>query len=187
MMDEKRVKDLMVPLDRYGLVSKDATLFEAVQVLQEAQKRRDRRSQPFRAVLIVDENKKIIGKLGELAFLKALEPKHNVLGDVSKLSSAGVSEQIISTVMSHYQFFQDKLSNLCYRARDIRVRDVMHPITESIDENALLCEAITKIIMWDTLSVLVSAKGEIVGLLRISDICQEVALQMKALSMENNK
>ncbi len=186
-MGEKRVKDLMVPLDRYGLISQDATLLEAIQILQEAQKKRDRRRQPFRAVLIIDENKKVIGKLGELAFLKALEPKRNVLGDVSKLSSAGVSDQIINTVMSHYQFFQDKLSNLCFRARDIKVKDVMHPITESIDENAPLCEAISKIILWDTLSVIVTRKGEIVGLLRISDICQEVAEQMKSLSLENNE
>ncbi len=185
-MDEKCVKDLMVPLDRYGLVSQDATLFEAIQILQEAQKKRDRRRQPFRAVLIIDENKKVVGKLGELAFLKALEPKRNILGDVGKLSSAGVSEQIISTVMNHFQFFQDKLSNLCFRARDIKVRDVMHPITESIDENAPLTEAISKIILWDTLSVLVTRTGEIVGLLRISDICQEIAGHMKALSQKNN-
>jgi len=185
-MNEKRVKDLMVPLDRYGLVSQDATLFEAIQVLQEAQKKRDRRRQPFRAVLIIDENKKVVGKLGELAFLKALEPKRNVLGDISKLSSAGVSEQVINTVLSHYQFFQDKLSNLCFQARDIKVKDVMHPITESIDENAPLCEAISKIIMWNTLSVLVTRKNEIAGLLRISDICQEVAEQMKTLSSDNN-
>ncbi len=185
-MDEKRVKDLMVPIDRYGLVSQDATLLEAIQVLQKAQKKWDRRRQPFRAVLIIDENKKVVGKLGERAFLKALEPKRNALGDVSKLSSAGVSNQIINTVMNHYQFFQDKLSNLCYQARDIKVKDVMHPIAESIDENATLCEAITKIIMWDTLSVLVTRASEIVGLLRISDICQEVAEQMKALSLENN-
>jgi len=186
-MDEKRVKDLMVPLDRYGLVSQDATLLEAIQVLQEAQKKRDRNRQPFRAVLIIDGNKKVVGKLGELAFLKALEPKRNVLGDISKLAGAGVSEQIISTVMSHYQFFQDKLSNLCFRARDIKVKDVMHPTTESIDENASLSEAISKIILWDTLSVLVTRGGEIVGLLRISDICQEIAGQMKALSLENNE
>lgn len=186
-MDEKRVKDLMVPLDQYGLVSQDATLLEAIQVLQEAQKKRDRGRQPFRAVLIIDDNKKVIGKLGELAFLKALEPKRTVLGDIRKLSSAGVSEQILDTVMSHYQFFQDKLSNLCFRARDIKVKDVMHPVTESIDENTSLCEAISKIILWDTLSVLVTRKGEMVGLLRISDICQEVAEQMKALSLEGQE
>ncbi len=186
-MDEKRVKDLMVPLDQYGLVSQNATLLEAILILEEAQGKRDRGRQPFRAVLVIDENKKVIGKLGELAFLKALEPKRNALGDVGKLSRAGVSDHIINTVMNHYQFFQDKLSDLCYRARDTKVKNVMHPIDECIDEEAPLCEAITKFIMWDTLSVLVSRKGEIVGLLRIPDICQEIAEHMKALSKENDE
>ncbi len=185
-MDEKRVKDLMVPLDRYGLVSQDATLLEAIQILRETQKKRNRSRQPFRAVLIIDENKKVIGKLGEIAFLKALETKHEALGEACELSRAGVSEQILNPILSYYQLFQDKLSNLCFQARDIKVGDVVHPFPGSIDENALLCEAILKIVMWDTLSVLVTRKGEIVGLLRISDICQEVAEQMKALSQENN-
>jgi signal-transduction protein with cAMP-binding, CBS, and nucleotidyltransferase domain len=186
MKEEKRVRDLMVPLDKYGLVSQNATLLEAVTVLQEAQKRRERGRQPFRAVLVTDENDKVIGKLGELAFLKALEPKHNVMADIEKLSSAGVSDQILSTVINHYNFFQDEFSSLCLRAKDIKVRDVMHTVSESIDENALLCEAIIKVIMWNTLSVLVTRNGEIVGLLRISDICQEVAEQMKALSGGDN-
>lgn len=181
-MDEKRVKDIMVPLDRYGLVPQDATLVEAVRVLQKAQKNRDRDRQPFRAVLIIDEDRNVIGKLGELAFLKALEPKRNVQGDVRRMSDAGVSDQAINMLMSHYEFFQDKLSTLCMRAKDVRVKEVMHPITESIDADILLGEAIPKMILWDTLSVIVTSKGKTVGLLRISDICQEIAAQMIELS-----
>jgi len=186
-MDTKCVKDLMVPLDNYGLVSQEATLLDAVLELDKAQKKRDRRRQPFRSVLIVDENKKVIGKLGQLAFLKAIEPQRNILGDMSKLTNAGVSEQFLSSVMNHYQFFQEDLSGLCLQARRIRVKDVMHPITERIDENASLGEAISKIIMWQTLSIIVTRNGEVIGLLRLSDLCQEVAEHMKSLSNENDK
>ncbi|MEZ5360232.1 MAG: hypothetical protein R3F48_15550 [Candidatus Zixiibacteriota bacterium] len=181
-MNKTRVKDIMVPLDRYGLVSSDATLVEAVQVLQEAQKRRDRDRMPFRAVLVIDENKQVIGKLGELAFLKALEPRRSVQQDVRRMKDAGVGEHTMQTLISHYQFFQDDLSTLCMRAKDYKVKDVMHPMTENIDADAMLCEAIPKMIAWDTLSVLVTSKGKSVGLLRISDICQEIATQMIALS-----
>lgn len=184
-MNEKRVKDLMVPLDHYGLVSQDDTLLDAVLKLEEAQKKRDRRRQPFRAVLVVDDKGKVIGKLGQLAFLKALEPQRNVLGDMSKLANAGVSEQFISSVMSHYRFFQEDLTSLCNRARNIKVKEVMHPVAESIDENASMGEAISKIIMWQTLSVLVTRGKEVIGLLRLSDLCQEVAEYMKFLSTQN--
>jgi predicted transcriptional regulator len=186
-MDEKRVKDLMVPLDDYGLVDENASLLEAILTLEDAQKKRDPNRQPFRAVLVVDKNRKVIGKLGQLAFLKALEPRRNILGDLSRLSDAGVSDQIISTVMEHYRFFQDKLSDLCHRAKDIKVKEVMHPIAESIDESTSLCEAIFQIIMWNTLSALVTRDGKVVGLLLISDLYQEIADYMKYLSLDNQE
>ncbi len=180
-MEVKRVKDLMVTLDRYGVVSQDATLLDAILKYDEAMKKRDRSRQPFRAVLVVDHKGQIIGKLGQLAFLKALEPQHHVLNDISKLPGAGVSEQFMSSIMRHYQFFQEDLSHLCSRARNIKVKDIMHPITESIDENASLGEAIFKIVLWETLSVLVTRGKKVVGLLRLDDVCQEVAEQMKRI------
>jgi CBS domain-containing protein len=181
-MELKSVRELTVPLDQYAVVSQEATLLEAILVIEEAQRRRDRGRQPFRAVLVAGENNKIVGKLGQLAFLKALQPQRNVLRDTSKLASAGVSEQFISSVMDHYQFFQDNMSDLCLRASNVKIRDVMHPVSESIDENASLGEAITKIIQWECLSVLVTRGSEVVGLLRLSDLCQEIAEYMKDLS-----
>lgn len=174
-MEAKRVKDLMVPLDRYGVVSQDDTLHEALRKFDQAMKKRDRRRQPFRTVLVTDEKNNIVGKLGQLAFLKALEPHHAFLSDMSKLSSSGVSEEFISSVSQDYQYFRGDFTLLCSRAGHTKVKEVMHPATESIDENISLSEAIAKIVMWDTLSVLVTRKGKPIGLLLLDDVCQEVA------------
>ena len=88
-METKRVKDLMVPLDEYGVVPQDATLIDAILKYEEAMKKRDRSRQPYRAVLVVDNKGQVIGKLGQLAFLKALEPQHHALSDISRLPGAG--------------------------------------------------------------------------------------------------
>ncbi|MFH1373086.1 MAG: CBS domain-containing protein [bacterium] len=181
-MEIRSVKELMVPRDQYAVVSQEATLLEAILIMEEAQKRRDRRWQPFRSVLVADENDKIVGKLGQLAFLKALQPQRGVLRDTNKLASAGVSEQMMTSMMDHSRFFQDNLSDLCLRAANGKVKDVMHPVSESIDENTLLGEAISKIIQWECLSVLVTRGTEVVGLLRLSDLCLEIAEYMKDLS-----
>ncbi len=178
----KSVKELMVPRDKYAVVPQEATLLETVLAIEEAQKRRDRRRQPFRGVLVADENDKIIGKFGQLAFLKALQPHRDFLHDTSKLASAGVSEQMMSSVMDHSQFFHDDLSDLCLRASNLKVKDVMHPISESIDVSTSLGEAIAKIIQWECLSVLVTQESRVVGLLLLSDLCQEIAECMKDLS-----
>jgi hypothetical protein len=51
----------------------------------------------------------------------------------------------------------------------------MIPVTESIDENALLTEAIHRIVLWQTLSILVTRGGEVVGILRLSDLFDEIS------------
>jgi predicted transcriptional regulator len=86
--------------------------------------------------------------------------------------------------MQHYRFFEGDISGLCARARSVKVRDMMHPVEEFIDEDASLSEAIYKLVLYDTLSVLVTRKGKVVGLVRLDDVCQEVAQLIKEASPE---
>jgi CBS domain-containing protein len=179
MVATKKVKDIMVPLSRYGVVNESATLLDALLEFDKSMEKRDRRRQPPRAILVVNDDGRVVGKIGQMAFLRALEPKHNILADMSKLSSAGVSEQFIASVTEHYKFFQEDLHSMCARARHIRLKDIMHPLTEHIDESATLSEAIYRFVVWDTLSILVTKGDDAVGLLRLSDLCQELAEYMK--------
>ncbi|MFH1572993.1 MAG: CBS domain-containing protein [Acidobacteriota bacterium] len=181
-MDKERVKDLMVPIDQCAVVDRTATLYDAIIALDEAQKKLPPGRQPYRAVLVIDEKKNVVGKIGQLAFLKALEPKYNVVGDLEKLARAGVSSELISSMMDHYRLFQDNLSDLCRRSSSMKVQDVMHPVTEGIDENAPLSEAIHQLVVGQTLSVLVTRGGKIAGLLRLSDLFDVMAEYVKAHS-----
>ena len=64
-MNITTVRDLMVPLEEYATVPEEATLFEAVMALEQAQERLDRNRYKYlhRAVLVYDKNKKIVGKI----------------------------------------------------------------------------------------------------------------------------
>jgi len=178
-MKSKLVKELMVHLERYPVVPLDATLLEAVEKFERVQKMRDRKRQPFRAILVVDETGHVVGKIGQLAFLKALEPQRNILGDMGKMAVAGVSADFINTMMNHFQFFQDSMADICRRARHIMVKDIMVPIAEHIEEEATLGEAIYKFVALQTLSLMVTRDDKIVGLLRLCDVVQEIADEMK--------
>jgi CBS domain containing-hemolysin-like protein len=187
-MDSKLVKDIMVPLDDYAVVSDTATLLDAVIALEKAQSRLPVGRDPFRAVLVVNSQGRVVGKVGQWSVLKALEPKYQLLGDdVHKLAVAGVSDQFLASTMEHFRFFKDKLSDLCMGAYDRRVTDVMNPVTEYIDENAGLCDAIHVLVMRQTLSVLVKRKDTVVGLLRLSDLFQEVTRHMKEQAAEADR
>ncbi len=84
-MEVKKVKDIMLPLDEYAIVSENATLYDAFKALKDSQDKLDPGRQPHRAVLVVNKKNKVLGKVGHLAFLKALEPKYDQLGDLHVL------------------------------------------------------------------------------------------------------
>ncbi|MFC1556501.1 CBS domain-containing protein [candidate division KSB1 bacterium] len=174
-MKERLVKDLMIPVGEYATVGQGVRLIDAIRLLEERQKTVAEHRQPYRAVLVVGYDGKIVGKIGHLGFLKALEPRYNVVKDIDKLAKTGLSAEFISSMMEHFNLWRDDIFTICKQAQTIKVQDVMHHITESIDENAKLTEAIHKIVMWQTLSLLVTKNNEVVGILRLSDLFEEVS------------
>jgi len=179
-MQSKFVRDLMLPLDEYAVVPEDATIREALFALDKAQQYVQPGKEPHRAVLVTDRSGRIIGKIGHLAFLRALEPKYNIMGDVEKLANVGVSVDLINKMMESYRFWQDDMSMVCRRAKSIRVKDVMRPAEESIDENQTLTEALHRIIMWQSLSILVKRGEKVVGIIRLSDLFAELTGVVKS-------
>ena len=180
-MGEKKVRDVMVPLDEYPVVEENATLLEVVHALDEGQKRLPSGKQPYRAVLVIDQQGKIVGKIGQHAFLAALEPKYNLVGDLDRLHTSGLSPELVSLAMEHYRFFEESLPDLCQRRSAMKAGDAMHPLSESVEETASISDAIHKIVMWQHQSLLVTRGDEVVGLIRLSDLYDEIALQMKSL------
>jgi CBS domain-containing protein len=178
-MDSKRVRDIMLPLDEYAVVPAETTLREALLALDKAQATLPADRQPHRAVLVIDQNRQIVGKVGQLGFLKALEAKYRIFKDLGTLDRAGVSPERLDAMMDDLQFWQDSISVSCQRASSMKVKHFMTPVTECIDENAPLTEAIHKIVAWQTLSVLVTRQGEVVGILRLSDLFIEIANYIK--------
>lgn len=174
-MEDKQVRDLMVPLQEYALVPMQATLRQALIALDETQQKTPHGMHPHRAVLVTNSKGNIVGKLGLIGFLKALEPKYGNIGDIERLSRAGVSADFLDTMMVDLGFWKDDIKRICARAEKIVVKDVMSPIEESIEVDSSLMEAMHKMIMWQAMSMLVTDDGKAVGLLRQADLFAEVA------------
>ena len=68
------VKDIMVPLSEYATVSEDATLSEAVAALKKSQADFDQAKYKHRAILVLDDNNNIVGKVN--AINRAVMPSH---------------------------------------------------------------------------------------------------------------
>ncbi|RJP24207.1 MAG: CBS domain-containing protein [Candidatus Omnitrophota bacterium] len=184
-MNSKCVKDLMLPISEYPVVSINATLLDAIKALEESQIKCPPDLEPFRAVLVKDEENRIVGKIGQLAFLKALDPQFSLTKRYTQtLFQAGVAPEMLDSMIENLRFWQDDLDLLCRRGRSTLVKDVMALIEDSIDENDSLSEAVRRIVKLQTLSILVTRKSAVVGILRLSDLYREIAAMMKEMSNE---
>lgn len=178
-----RVKDLMVPLQDYATVQEDALLHEAVQALEEAQKRflaeAKERRYPHRAVLVLNQTGKVVGKLSQLDVLRSLEPKYNDLFDskaTDRTSASGFSPSFLRNMISSFGLYDRPLMDLCRKAASIKVRDCMYTPSNSefVQAEDTLEVAVHQLIVGQRQSLLVLQGQEIVGVLRLVDVFSQI-------------
>jgi CBS domain-containing protein len=176
----RQVKDIMLALSEYAVVDEDATILDALHALDASQARLPAGRQPHRAILVRDARGQIVGKLHHFAFLRALRPERRTVADRGMLDRAGVGDDLRDRSMRTLDLLAGDLVDVCARARSVAVRDVYTSATVSIDEGASLFDAMAEFLAHQTLSLLVRRGGQTVGILRLSDLFDELARQIKA-------
>jgi len=179
-VDNFKVKDLMVPLSGYATVSEDANLREAVKALKEAQKNVDPKRDKHRAILITNNDNKIVGKLSQLDVIRALEPKYLNIDNPQSLSRFGFSQDYLNYTLREHNLWDKALDDICEKAAKLIVKNFMYTPTEGefVDESASLNEAIHMLIMGRHQSLLVTSGKEIVGVLRLTDVFREISTKL---------
>ena len=186
-MNIRNVRDLMVPLEEYATVPEEATLFEAVVALEQAQERLDRNRYKYlhRAVLVYDKNKKIVGKISQLDVLRALEPKYGEMGVQQSISRFGFSQKFLQSLREQFSLLERPFDDACRKAAQAKVKEFMHTPSEGEygDEDATLDVAIHRLVMGHHQSLLVTRDNKIVGILRLTDVFAEVFQTMKTCEL----
>ncbi|MFH2012412.1 MAG: CBS domain-containing protein [Pseudomonadota bacterium] len=180
-MKEIRVKDIMVHLEEYATVHEDSSLAEAVYALEKAQEEFDVSRYKHRAILVYDNNKKIVGKLSQWDVIKNLEPKYDTFGDLRKVSRSGFSPGFIKSMIEKNNLWMDDLDTVCHRVAKMKVKDAMYIPTEGekIEEDAPFSEALHSFIIGHHQSLLVTRREKIVGILRLVDVFKLVCERIK--------
>lgn len=182
-MKSHSVKNMMVALEEYETISQDATLQEAVVVLDKAQAEFGKHPHEHRALLVVDGEGRIVGKLSQHDFIKALEPNYERMEKEWKirLSRFGGGDPYVKNALKEFGLWQKPLQNLCARAFQVRVKDIMYTPGEGefVDVEASMDEAIHRMIIGRHHSLLVIHEEEIVGILRLADVFELVSQEMK--------
>lgn len=178
------VGDLMVPLSEYATAPLGATLQEAVLALEKAQEEFDHFKYRHRAILIVDGEHRVVGKLNQLDALKALVSEYAGCFSNEELMCFRFTSGFIRHL--HQQRLTPlPLKDLCENAGRFKVEDYMGSLSEDecIDHRAELETAIQQLVQEDLRSLLVTRQGKITGILRATDLFSVVFHTMAERSL----
>jgi CBS domain-containing protein len=177
------VKDLMVPLSEYATVTEDATLYESVLSLEEAQEKFEDKHSRYRhrAILILDKDGNVVGKLSQLDMLRALEPKYKDMLLGKGLRQYGFTKAFMESMLEGYHLFANPLDDICRKAGEQNVKKIMSIPTEGeyVSQDASLDLAIHQFIMGNHQSLLVTGGEKVVGILRLTDVFSTVYHKMR--------
>jgi hypothetical protein len=172
----KTVKELMVPLDAYTSVDDDASLLDAILALEASQREAETNAgRPRdRAVLVRSKGGDVVGKLSMWDVLSGLEPRYaHPVDPLSMVESYGLWSHTL-------------LQNLGEKAASIHARTLVSAPKddERIDATAPLDQAVGQLVRGRFLSLLVTHRNDVIGVLRLSDVFQNVGEMVKAAKLQ---
>ena len=186
-METSTLIELMVPLVEYATVSEDANVLEAINALEEAQKAFDPKRYRHRAVIVLNNEKRVVGKLSQHDIIQALEPeyKESKVRKHSALDHLGFGRKFIESVSLQYNMWDRPLQNLYRKAVEQKVKSFMYKPTEGeyIKVSATMNDTIHQLIVGKHHSLLVTDGPDIVGIVRLTDVFEFIRLRLKTMQL----
>jgi DNA-binding response OmpR family regulator len=180
--EAKRVRDLMTAHEAFAAVSQEATFFEAVISLEDAQKNVETGYDQHRAVLVLNNEHEVVGMVSQLDILCALEPKYINLSNLLESAGDGLGPEFIQSMIADVDLWRKPLQDICKKAAGLKVLDIMHTPKESeyVKAEDTIDHAIHQLVMGRHQSLLVTdAKNKIIGVLKLQDVFESICNKIK--------
>ncbi|MEJ2587642.1 MAG: CBS domain-containing protein [Deltaproteobacteria bacterium] len=181
MIRKTRVKDLMIPRSEYATVPSSATLLEAMRALESENRMHGDSPYRHRAVLVLNDEGVVVGKVSQVDMMRALEPNYQKMGTDIDLSRFGFSSAFISAAVKQFHLWERPLKEIRESLKKIKVVDVMYTPADHqrVKESDSLTMAIHQIVMGRHQSLLVTRGKRVVGILRSTDVFNALYNQME--------
>ncbi|MGA6927688.1 MAG: hypothetical protein WBY88_18515, partial [Desulfosarcina sp.] len=123
----------------------------------------------------------VIGRLGQMDFLRALEPRDANLDQIRKFKQFGFSRKAVALQQEEYLRSSPPVLDVYSKAAKVKVTEFMQRPTEGeyVDENTSMDMALHQLTTGSNLSLLVTRGTTIVGVLRLADVFATVFHVMK--------
>ena len=166
MLETMRVKDLMIPLDRYPQVTTDTPLAEAARVLKGAKiDMSDHRSLP-RWLLVFDDEGRLVGSVRRRDIMRGLEPKFLVTEPLDYRKK--LFDVKIDPNLSELSY--DNLVSEVREQAQRPVRKVMKPLQVTIHHDDHLIKAIYEMVSYGVSLLPVLKERRVVGVVRSVEV-----------------
>jgi CBS-domain-containing membrane protein len=162
MANEKKVKDLMIPLEDFPHIPYWFTLRQAMAIVREAVAKFAGAFEP-RALLVFDEKYQLMGILTLRNMIKGLE------SDFLQETSLVARDPNLTVLL------KDLLGPNLRAASQRPVNEVMCPIQVTVDASAPVAKALYLMIQENVGFLPVMQAGMVAGMIRFSDLFNEVA------------
>lgn len=173
MPHEKRVRDLMIPIEEYETVTADSLVGDAVALLDEALDKPGAR----RSLLVVDENGDAMGILTLRGLIKAIEPRFSD-PDLLPHSISWIIEDAKPRTYPEGFFTQRSRQEATKRVREVLEKKEL--IT--VEAEAPLLKAVHLMLRHNVGRLPVLERGRLVGMIRLNEIFREIARVVRSLN-----
>lgn len=173
-MQTKQIKELMVPIADYATIDEDATMEEAMQALENEDKKFGDSPYRHQSLVVIDNNKHVVGRLSQVDMMRALEPGYNMIGNQDRwMGRTVLSKKVLITLREEFGLWEQPVETMCKSIQNAIVKDHMQKPTEGelVYDTDTLNIAAHRIVMGHHHSLLVIRKDKvIVGILRSTDL-----------------
>ena len=166
----KRVRDVMIPLERYPAVRDTATLREAVDIMRTAEIEVDQRKSLPRVLLVFDAIEVLVGYVRRRDIMRGLEPRYLVVQPLEyrkKLFDVAVDPNLS-------ELSYDRVITGIREQASRPVSDVMQPIEDVLQADDHIMKAIYEMVSQDLTLIPVVDGKQLVGVVRSVELFHEL-------------
>ncbi|MBN1932653.1 MAG: CBS domain-containing protein [Desulfobacterales bacterium] len=181
MENEKRVKDIMNPIEEYSTVDVEAHLCEALSILKKNHENiKSCAVGTFhKTIFVTDASKNIIGKLSMYDLIRGLVPesaKKPALRAYRAILSSraeAVADEV-GEIQKRFKWLDNTFFDLVKQEVNTKIKDCMSPVQAILKEEDTLNWAIYSMFRVNEREPLVVRDGKIVGVINLMNIFGEL-------------
>lgn len=185
-MKNYTVADFMTPAEDLVAVNRDADMYEAAARLEEATAAHGPGGFHTTAILVRDEGGAPVGILTVLDLVTGLEPKYSSVQG-PQISRFGLPRSYMETMFRQHGLWENTLEDICRRAGNIHVHDIMSEPAESqvVRRADSLSMAVHQMALGRHHNLVVlDDTGAVCGILRLADVYARINAMLQSCRLE---